>query len=92
MVLHERGRKKLLTLMTVQEKSQRTLAEEAGWASHSYMGRLLRGQVNTLEPEAAARIATALGVEVDDLFTARITPLNAPAEGDEPTTAHQKGA
>jgi transcriptional regulator with XRE-family HTH domain len=64
-------RKKLAKLMAIQEVSQRDLAEAAGWRSHSYLGRLLRGEVNTLEPEAAVRIAHFLGVGTDDLFMAR---------------------
>jgi transcriptional regulator with XRE-family HTH domain len=64
-------RKKLAKLMAIQEVSQRDLAEAAGWRSHSYLGRLLRGEANTLEPEAAVRIAHFLGVGTDDLFMAR---------------------
>ena len=71
--MHLRDRKKLATLMVIQEKSQRQVAEAAGWASHSYLGRLLRGEVTTLEPEPALRIAKFLGVAVDDLFLTKIS-------------------
>ena len=64
-------RKKLARLMTIQEISQRDLASAAGWSSHSYLGRLLRGEVNTLDTDAAVRIAHALGVGTDDLFMSR---------------------
>jgi transcriptional regulator with XRE-family HTH domain len=64
-------RKKLAKIMAIQEVSQRDLAQAAGWRSHSYLGRLLRGEVSTLEPEAAVRIAHFLGVGTDDLFMAR---------------------
>ncbi|MFF2621199.1 helix-turn-helix domain-containing protein [Oerskovia jenensis] len=66
-------RKKLLKLMVIQGVSQRQVALEAGWASHSYLGRLLRGDVDTLEPEPALRIARFLGVGVDDLFMPRLS-------------------
>lgn len=61
-------RTKLKRLMRIQEVTQRQLAEAAGWSSHSYLGRLLRGQAIRLEPEPALKIARFLGVGVDDLF------------------------
>lgn len=70
-------RKKLAKLMTIQEVSQRQLAEAAGWKSHSYMGRLMRGEVNTLDTDAAARISKFLGVGVDDLFVVRVSSSTA---------------
>lgn len=66
-------RKRLKTLMVVQEVSQRELAKAAGWKAHSYLGRLLRGEVDTLGPEAALRIAKHLGVGVDDLFVSKLS-------------------
>lgn len=68
-----RDRKRLATLMVIQEVSQRDLAKAAGWSSHSYVGRLLRGEVKTLEPEPALRIANYLRVAVDDLFLVKVT-------------------
>jgi len=61
-------RKRLARLMLIQGVSQRELARAAGWRSHSYLGRLLRGDAKTLETEPALRIAKALQVGVDDLF------------------------
>lgn len=66
-------RKRLAKLMVIQGISQRQLAEAAGWRAHSYLGRLLRGEVKTLSPEAAVRIAATLGVGVDDLFLTRMS-------------------
>lgn len=63
--------KGLRTLMVVQDVSQRRLARAAGYRSHAYMGRLLRGEADTLEPEAALRIARFLQVEIDFLFVPR---------------------
>jgi transcriptional regulator with XRE-family HTH domain len=63
--------KGLRTLMVVQNVSQRRLACAAGYKSHAYMGRLLRGEADTLEPEAALRIARFLQVDTDFLFAAR---------------------
>jgi transcriptional regulator with XRE-family HTH domain len=54
--------------MVVSDVSQRRLAMAAGYKSHSYMGRILRGEVDTLAPEAALRIARFLQVGVDFLF------------------------
>jgi len=63
--------KGLRTLMVVQDVSQRRLARAAGYKSHAYLGRLLRGEVDTLEPEAALRIARFLQVDADFLFADR---------------------
>jgi len=60
--------KGLRTLMVVREISQRRLAGAAGYRSHTYMGRILRGEVDTLAPEAASRIAKYLQVSLDYLF------------------------
>jgi len=68
-----RDRKRLATIMTIQNVSHRELAEAAGWKSHSYLGRLLRGTVNTLDTDAALRISNHLGVGVDDLFLVRVS-------------------
>lgn len=66
-------RKRLAKLMAIQGVSARQLAKAAGWKSHSYMNRLLKGEVSSLEPEPAVRIARHLGVGVDDLFMARLS-------------------
>ena len=58
----------LRALMVVREVSQRRLARAAGYKSHAYMGRILRGEVETLAPEAASRIARFLQVSTDFLF------------------------
>lgn len=65
--------KKLARLMTIQEVSQRQLATSAGWSSHTYLNRLLKGEVKSLRPDAALRIAKALGVGVDDLFLVKVS-------------------
>lgn len=65
--------KGLRTLMVVREVSQRRLARAAGYRSHAYMGRILRGEVDTLEPEAALRIARFLQVGVDFLFAPSVS-------------------
>lgn len=53
----------------------RQLAVTAGWSSHSYATRLLRGEVSTVGAEAAVRIAERLGVGVDDLFASDTTTI-----------------
>lgn len=63
--------RKLARLMVIQGVTQRELAAAAGWASHTYLGRLVRGQVKTLDSDAAVRIAHHLKVAVDDLFVSR---------------------
>lgn len=70
MRVHEEGRKRLLKLMLIQGVSQRELATALGWESHTYLGRVLRGKVKAITPEAAARLAHFFEVGMDDLFVA----------------------
>ena len=73
-----KDRKQLASVMIVQGISQRELAKAAGWKSHSYLGRLLRGQVKTLDGDAALRIAHKLGLPVDMLFLTRVSEKTGP--------------
>lgn len=66
-------RKKLARLMVLQGVSQRELATALGWKSHTYVGRILSGDVKTVTPDAAVRIAHHLGCVIDDLFTPRMS-------------------
>jgi len=65
--------KKLRKLMLIQEVSVRELAQAAGYSSHSYLARMLRGEVKTLRTDPALRIAHYLGVGVDDLFLSKVS-------------------
>ena len=65
--------KKLRKLMVIQDVSQRELALAAGYKTHSYLGRILRGEVKTLTTDPALRIAHYLGVGVEDLFLTRVS-------------------
>jgi transcriptional regulator with XRE-family HTH domain len=61
----------LAELMETKKISARNLATEAGWKSHTYLQRLLRGEVKTLKAEPAARIAYKLEVPFNLLFVTR---------------------
>jgi transcriptional regulator with XRE-family HTH domain len=65
--------KKIKKLMVIQDVSARTLAEEVGYQSHSYITRILRGEITTMTPDRAARLARFLGVGIDDLFVTRLS-------------------
>lgn len=65
--------KKIKKLMIIKGISARTLAEAIGYRSHAYVTRILRGEIKTVTPEKAARIAAYLEVGVDDLFVARMS-------------------
>ena len=65
-------RKRLVRLMRIRKVSQRQLATAVGWKSHSYLGRLIRGEVKTLDPDAALRMAFYLQSPVDDLFMTNV--------------------
>lgn len=67
--------KKIVTLMVIREVTQRQLAEVA-WgkgASHSYLGRILRGEIKSIKTDPAVRIAEFFGVPVNDLFVPRVS-------------------
>lgn len=66
-------RKRLARLIEIQDVSKRSVATAAGWRSHTYLLRLLKGEATTVEPEHAVKIATFLGVDVADLFTPKVT-------------------
>lgn len=53
--------------------SQRELAIAAGWRSHTYMQRLLRGEATNLKAQPAARIAKRLRVPIDLLFVTKLS-------------------
>jgi transcriptional regulator with XRE-family HTH domain len=72
--------KKIQKLMVIQGVTQRELAAAAGWESHSYLGRILRGQIKSIQKEPAIRIALHLGVGIDDLFVARLSTDTAQNE------------
>lgn len=65
-------RKRILRLMAIQDISARQLADAAGWSSHTYLQRILRGEVTSgVSPEAATKIAGYLRVNLEDLFVPR---------------------
>lgn len=49
----------------------RQMARDLGWKSHSYVNRILSGDVRTVTPDAACKIAYLLGVPVDLVFDPR---------------------
>lgn len=63
----------LAELMSEQQKSARHMARAAGWKSHTYMQRILKGVAKNVEPEPAARIAYELGVPFTLLFRTRVS-------------------
>jgi transcriptional regulator with XRE-family HTH domain len=66
-----RDHRKLARLALIQDATHRDIATAVGWKSHSYVGRILRGQVKTVDPEAAVRMCHYFGVAVDDFFVSR---------------------
>lgn len=66
-----RDHRKLARLAVIQGVSHRDIAEAVGWKAHSYVGRILRGEVRTLTTDAAVKWALLMNVAVDDLFLAK---------------------
>lgn len=70
--------KKIVKLMVIQGVTQRELAEVAwGVKNHSYLGRILRGEIKSIRSDPAIRIAAYLGVGMDDLFVAKVSSESA---------------
>jgi transcriptional regulator with XRE-family HTH domain len=67
-----RSLKRLRTLMAIHDDmSGRDLAEIAGYKSHTYIARVLRGEYKVIGNDHALRIAAYFKVGVDDLFLVR---------------------
>lgn len=69
-------------LMKDQKISGRQLSEAVGWNSHTYLQRILRGEIRTVTLDKAEKIAVVLGVPRDVLFTSR-TSANHAQSGQE---------
>ena len=69
--------KKIAKLMAIQEVSGREMSRIVGWKSHTYMQRILRGEIRSVDPDVAVMIAATLGVGVDDLFLPRVSTETA---------------
>lgn len=65
--------KRIPKLMAIQGVSVRALAAAVGYSSHAYMNRIVNGDIKTVTPERAARIAEFFGVGIDDLFVPRLS-------------------
>lgn len=78
-----KDRSLLASLMDEQHKSARHMARVAGYRSHTYVQRLLRGEAKNLDAVPAARIAHELGVPFGLLFRTRVS-------GDSERSAHTK--
>lgn len=79
--------RKLARIMAINEVSYRDLARLVGWKSHSYVGRICRGEIRSIDPEAALKIAIYLDVPVDDLFLPRASNISARTVRESQTTA-----
>lgn len=75
------NRKKLLTLMTVQELTVRELARAAGYknGAHGQIQRLTSGRTDRLGAEKAVAVAERLGVDVGVLFVPVEASVTEPA-------------
>lgn len=75
----------LAELMEERGLSARAVARLAGYKSHTYVQRLLRGEAKNLEPVPAARIAHELKVPFNLLFRTRVS-------GDSAQTVQKKAS
>jgi transcriptional regulator with XRE-family HTH domain len=63
--------RRLMAAKRPEPMSARNLAKQMGWASHSYVNRILSGKARTVTTDAAVKIAYLLGVPVDLIFVPR---------------------
>lgn len=66
-------------VMASKRISNRSLARQMGWKSHTYVNRIVSGAERTVTPDTAIKIAHLLGVPVDLFFETRVfneTPQN----------------
>lgn len=63
----------LKSLQIVRKVSNRDLAKIAGYKSHSYMNKLMKGDATTLNPEPALRLANYFKVGVEYLFSTEVS-------------------
>ena len=73
MQVRKEAPRKLRGQMLVLGISQRQLAEQIGHSAHSYVGRLVRGEIHSVDPSTAVAIAAALHMPVDALFLPRVS-------------------
>jgi transcriptional regulator with XRE-family HTH domain len=71
----------LRRLVETKGLTARQLARQMGWASHSYLNRILRGEVRTMTPDAAVKLAYLLQVPVDLVFVHRVSSETRQTEG-----------
>lgn len=72
-----KDREFLLELMEEHKVSGRQLARLAGWKSHTYLQRLLRGEVDSLDTKPALLIAYHLKTPVHRLFRTKVSTVSA---------------
>lgn len=58
-------------VMESKRISNRSLARQMGWRSHSYINRIISGQERSVTPDTAIKVAHLLGVPVDLFFETR---------------------
>jgi transcriptional regulator with XRE-family HTH domain len=73
MRLHDDGRELLAELMEIRKDSHRKVAAAAGWSSHSFVGRLLSGQANSVKPRSAVLLARYFGLPVHRFFDTELS-------------------
>lgn len=75
----------LRRLMETKGLSARQVSQAMGWRSHSYLNRVLAGEVRTVKPDAAVKLAYLLQIPVDLIFVPRVS-------GDSRQTDRRKSA
>lgn len=71
----------LRRLMATKGLTARQVSKAMGWKSHSYMNRVLAGEVRTMKPDAAVKIAYLLQIPVDLIFVPRVSGDTRQSEG-----------
>lgn len=79
--------KGLKSAMRRKNLSNRELARLIGWKSHSYMNKIVNGEVDTMKTDSALRLAFVLDMGVDDLFVIEGSMNSVPESSETRQTA-----
>ena len=87
--MHVKDGELLGAMIKAKKISQRQFAQKMGWKSHTYLQRLIRGQVRSVTPDAAALMSHYLGLPQDVLF---VTKVSANTVQDDDSSCPRKSA
>lgn len=62
-------------MIKAKKFTRRGFADKLGWKSHTYLQRLIRGEVRSVTPDTAALISHFLDLDIDVLFDTKVSTI-----------------